>query len=281
MTETLASHFNRVANDYEKAASVPRLSARILAERIKFMRLPAGVVVDLGSGTGWGARLLQKQHRFPHIIQMDISRRMLEQSKKKEGRWFSRQDFVCADAMSAPLAEQKASLVYSNLMLHWCEDLPALFRQVRTLLRPGGAFVFSACGPDTLCEFQRAFADMGERSRVNAFPSMAQLASLSVEAGFVDSVLDVDRHFLRAPGIKELMRCLQQAGSTYVKAGHRPLSREQLRQIKQAYEQERQSDGLLPATFEVIYGHGFCPETEKHSMTDDKKPVTWWPRQEA
>ena len=281
MNNPLAHHFNRVAASYEKAASVPYTAARLLAERVDLMHLPDGIIIDLGSGTGFGAHFLRESFRSSTIIQMDISYRMLEWSKKHRKQWFKRQDFVCADALEAPLADRKARLVYSNLMLHWCEDLPGLFRRVRGLLRPGGAFVFSSCGPETLCEFQRAFAGVDNQPRVNSFPSMPQLVALLREAGFVDPVLDVDRHPLLAPGIKELMRLLQQAGSTYVKADCRSLNKHQLRQVKQAYERERRPDGLLPATFEVIYGHGFRAEDERPAASGKEAPIIWRPRRDS
>ena len=62
----------------------------------------------------------------------------------------SRFERVCADALRLPFAEASADIVFSSLMLQWCDDLLIAFREVRRVLKPGGLFIFSTFGPDTL-----------------------------------------------------------------------------------------------------------------------------------
>lgn len=45
-------------------------------------------------------------------------------------------------------------LVVSNLALHWINDLPGLFVQVRQALKPDGFFVATMFGEDTLFELR-------------------------------------------------------------------------------------------------------------------------------
>ena len=53
-----------------------------------------------------------------------------------------------------------------------------------------------------------------------------------------------------------------------------------LKKLAAQYEQFR-VDGKLPATFEVIYGHAWTPETPQHSsqdLGDGVSPISFRPR---
>ena len=46
--------------------------------------------------------------------------------------------------------------VLSNLSLSWVNDLPRTFKAVHDALKPGGAFVATMYGRETLCELRSA-----------------------------------------------------------------------------------------------------------------------------
>ena len=57
-----------------------------------------------------------------------------------------------------PLASASVDLVFSNLMLQWCQPPDAALAEVRRVLRPGGFLAFSTFGPATLQELRSAWA---------------------------------------------------------------------------------------------------------------------------
>ncbi|NIO41953.1 MAG: methyltransferase domain-containing protein, partial [Burkholderiales bacterium] len=58
----------------------------------------------------------------------------------------ARRAAVCADVQQLPLAADTVDLIWSNLALHWVEDLSAAFAQMFRALRPGGLLMFSILG---------------------------------------------------------------------------------------------------------------------------------------
>jgi malonyl-CoA O-methyltransferase len=140
-------------------------------------------------------------------------------------------------------------------MLQWCGDLDAAFREVRRVLRPDGLFAFTTFGPDTLRELRAAWAAVDGYSHVNTFIDMHDIGDALVRAGLTEPVLDVERVTLTYPDVLSLMRDLKVIGAHNVTAG-RPrglVGRGALRRVEAAYEPARRS-GLIPATYEVVYG---------------------------
>ncbi len=141
-------------------------------------------------------------------------------------------------------------------MLQWCDDLDAVFAEVRRVLKPGGLLTFTTFGPDTLMELRRAWSSVDGYVHVNQFLDMHDIGDALVRAGLAEPVLDVERYTLTYPDAIVLMRDLKAIGAHNVTAGrparaHRPRSR--LPRMCAAYEAYRR-DGRLPATYEVVYG---------------------------
>jgi SAM-dependent methyltransferase len=94
-------------------------------------------VLDLGAGTAHGSRALKR--RFPKslVVAADIAPGMLERAKL-QSRWLRRFERVRADAYALPFRDGSFDLVFSSLMLQWCDDLDVVFAEIARVLRPGG-----------------------------------------------------------------------------------------------------------------------------------------------
>ena len=246
--------FDRASPCYESAA---RLQARVAEEllgRLAGFAFEPRAILDLGAGTGRVTRELKRRYPHAQVLGLDLSLGMLREARRHQRLWrrFAR---VCADAQRLPLATASVDLVFSNLMLQWCQPLDPALAEVRRVLRPSGFFAFSTFGPLTLQELRHAWSAADSDTHVNHFIDVHDLGGALVRAGLSEPVLDVDRHEIAYPDVLTLMRDLKAIGAHNVTAG-RPrtlLGRARLGRMQAAYEQLRHG-AALQATFEVIYG---------------------------
>jgi malonyl-CoA O-methyltransferase len=185
---------------------------------------------------------------------------------------------VCADAAALPLGTASVDLVFSNLMLQWCNDPDAVFRECRRVLKPGGLLTFTTFGPDTLVELRRAWAAADDgHTHVNRFIDMHDLGDALVRSGLVEPVMDVERYTLSYATVRDLMRDLKAIGAHNANAG-RPrglTGKGALERMAAEYETHRR-EGRLPATYEVVFGQAWAPVTPsraKGAPSEVKVPI--------
>ncbi|HLB84230.1 MAG TPA: methyltransferase domain-containing protein, partial [Steroidobacteraceae bacterium] len=168
-------------------------------------------------------------------------------------------ELLCATAEAMPLPDASFDLVFSNLMLQWCADPQAVFRECSRVLRPGGLLTFTSFGPDTLKELRSAWAAADGYTHVNRFIDMHDLGDAMLRAGLAEPVMDAELYTLTYPDVGGLMRDLKAIGAHNVNAGRaRGLTgRRALERMTAAYEGERH-DERLPATYEVVYGQAWA-----------------------
>jgi malonyl-CoA O-methyltransferase len=253
----LARSFDRAGAGYDAAAQLQQQVRAELLERLAFFALQPQNILDLGAGTCQASVALRRRYAHARVIALDIAPGMLRAAPR--AGWPRRRfERVCADAYALPLAPRSVELIYSNLMLQWCDRPDLVFRELARVLKPGGVLVFSSFGPDTLEELRLAWQSADHGVHVSEFPDMPQLGAALMGAGLIEPVMDVERHRLFYPDAHALMRELQRIGARNAASGRaRGLTgRARLQRVIQAYELQRTAAGL-PATFEVIFGAAF------------------------
>jgi malonyl-CoA O-methyltransferase len=245
--------FDKASAGYEALAVLQASVADELLGRLDPFELRPGVVLDLGAGTGRATAALKRKYRHALVIALDLAPGMLEAAKRHQ-RLFQRFRCVCADANRLPFADTSVDIVFSSLMLQWC-NLDWAFAEVRRVLKPEGLFAFSTFGPDTLMELRAAWAAVDEYHHVHPFMDMHDVGDALVRAGLMEPVLDVERVQLTYSDVMGLMRDLKGIGAHNLSPGRaRGLTgTSRLHRMKAAYEAFRH-DGRLPATYEVVYG---------------------------
>lgn len=253
----LARSFDRAGTGYDAAAQLQQRVGAELLERLQFFALQPHTILDLGAGTCRGALELRRRFARARIIALDLAPGMLKAAPR--ARWPRRRfERVCADAYALPLATRSVDLVYSNLMLQWCDRPGLVFRELARVLKPGAVLVFSSFGPDTLKELRRAWESVDDAIHVSQFPDMPQLGDALMQAGLAEPVIDAEPQRLMYPDVHALMRELKRIGARNA-ASLRPRAltgRGRMQRMITAYETHRTTAGL-PATFEVIYGAAF------------------------
>ncbi len=261
--------FSKAAATYDAAAVLQREVCIRMLEKLDVIKLQPARLLDIGSGTGWGTRQLGERYPQADIVALDIALGMLQAARGTSGWWQklfggSRQRFVCADAEDLPLAAQSVDMVWSNLAVQWCNDLPATFVELHRVIKADGLLMFSTFGPDTLKELRIAFDGVDGYNHVNRFADMHDIGDMLVAAGFADPVMEMERLTLTYDDVKAVMQDLRDIGAHNATTGRAPgmLGKAKWTRIVQNYETLRR-DGKLPATFEIIYGHAWKAQPKK------------------
>jgi len=254
--------FGRAAAGYDEHAVLQREVGTRLLQHLDPIRIAPGRVVDLGCGTGSFLEALRARFPRASLVAVDTALPMLREARRRPPWWrralgAAVPALACADAERLPLAAGSARLVFSNLLLQWC-DPGAVFAETARILETGGLFLFSTYGPDTLKELRGAFAAVDDAPHVNAFVDMHDLGDALVATGFTDPVMEMETLTVEYADVEALARDLRRGGGQTVLAGRRPGlgGRERWRRMAERYEAHRRG-GALPATFEVVYGHAW------------------------
>jgi malonyl-CoA O-methyltransferase len=266
--------FHRAAAGYDAAAIVQKLVREEMASRLDLVKIAPNTLLDAGCGTGRGSYLLSKRFDRANVISLDLAVGMLEQVRLAQPllRRILRSAspaLLCADIERLPLMDASVGMVWSNLALQWCNDLDAAFAEFYRVMQPESLLMFSTFGPDTLKELRASsHLSNGQQSHthVSRFVDMHDIGDALVRAGFSAPVLDVEHYTLTYDDVKAVMRDLKSIGAHNATAGRARglMGKGFLQQLAQNYERFRQ-DGKLPATFEVVFGHAWKPESTRLS----------------
>ena len=256
---SIRQSFNRAAGHYDDLAVLQAEIGQRMMERLLLIRIQPGWIADIGAGT---CRLTKKLHRqYPRssMIAVDIAESMLAQSGRAPLWRFRKPPLhrVCGDAEQLPMLDASVDMIFSNLSLQWCNDLDHVFAEFRRVLKPDGLLLFSTFGPDTLIELRQCWHSIDRYNHINTFIDMHDIGDALLRCGFSDPVMDMEMMTMTYRDALQLMQELKRIGAHNVSDG-RPrglTGRQHLQKLLSGYEQYRNRDGLLPASYEVIYGH--------------------------
>jgi len=256
--------FEKAAINYDTAAVLQQEVANRLVERMDYMSMKPVSILDAGAGTGFISQRLASRYPKAKITGLDLAFNMLKQAKSKRSlkqRWNKQFNYINAEVENIPLADASVDLVISGLTLQWCQDLPKVFKEFRRILAPDGLLLFSTFGPDTLKELRQSWAKVDELAHVNAFTDMHDVGDALMQSGFADPVMDMEMLTMTYEDVKTVMCDLKQIGAHNVMHGrpHTMTGKNKLKNMMHAYEQFR-DDGLLPVSYEIVYGHAWVPE---------------------
>jgi SAM-dependent methyltransferase len=164
----------------------------------------------------------------------------------------------------APLAHD---LVIHALSLHWANDPVGQLVQCRRALKPDGWLLALMFGGQTLHELRACLAQAesevtgGLSPRVLPMGEIRDLGSLLQRAGFGLPVADSFTTVVRYRDIWHLMADLRAMGEGNALAARlrRPTGRAMFQRAAELYNSLRGTDGLIPATFEIVALSGWAP----------------------
>lgn len=282
---SVANAFGRASESYDSAAALQALAREELLSRLDHFKLQPTVILDLGAGTGLATEALKQRFPMARLLSMDLALPMLQKARARADRrrdWWgrlqsmlnssssSRSNFVTADAAALPLASGSVQLVFSNLMLQWCNPPDRVLAEIRRVLAPGGLLLCSTFGPLTLQELRSAWATVDDQPHVNDFIDMHDLGTAMTRAGLTEPVLDVDRLQREYSEVKDLLRELKDLGARNSLQERRRSLTGKARLATMMAQYQRMFS--TRATWEIVYGSAFAPALRPNDNRSGKRP---------
>ncbi len=249
--------FDRAADSYDEAAVLQKEVCSRLLEKLEYIKLSPQLILDAGVGTGEAVAPLLKRYKKSRMVALDLSERMLAKALG-HGSLLRKPQLVCADLEQLPFGDNSFDLIFSSLTLQWCNDLPATMQDLLRVLKPGGLLMFTTFGPDTLKQLRSCWRQIDDAVHVNQFTDMHDVGDGLLQAGFADPVMEAETITVNYQNVDKLMADLRAIGANATAEGGRAslTTPAMLSKLRQAYDVYR-VDGLLPASYEVVYGHAW------------------------
>jgi SAM-dependent methyltransferase len=170
------------------------------------------------------------------------------------------------DEEKLPFAPQSFDLIVSNLGFHWVNDLPGALAQIRAALRPKGLFLATIVGGHSLHELRECLLEAetevagGASPRLSPMIDMQAAGRLLRHTEFLLPVVDIETITLLYMDMFALMRDLRgmgQANALFERL-RLPTRRSVFLKAAALYQKRfSNADGLITATFDILYLHGW------------------------
>ncbi|MFT4926621.1 MAG: malonyl-CoA O-methyltransferase [Phenylobacterium sp.] len=250
--------FAAACHSYDSASRLQRFSGHRLLElnAVELASVGCGPVLDLGCGTGLNTAILADYAgKAAHVIGCDLA---FDMAKKTRHAMIQNElsDVTCiqADAAQLPFANDAYSLIYSNLMLQWFDDLTVPLSEIGRVLQSRGQLMFTTLLDGTLHELKTAWAAVDDDNHVNHFSQLEGLKQALSACGFSYEIV-VEAVELEYDSVLHLARELKHLGANYVKgrANKGLVGKQKWLTLAQHYQPFRNANGTYPATYSVAY----------------------------
>jgi len=275
--DKVKTSFSKAATSYNHAAVVQKEILARLLEKLKLLRQDrVDVLLDVGSGTGLASESLREHYGDSAYFAMDFALPMLAWAKKESQ--VNNQYAVCGDVELLPFQDKSLDIIFSASTFQWCNDIGAAFQESCRALKDQGLFLFSTFGPDTLSELRHCFAQTDDHPHVSSFIDMQSLGDGLLASGFESPVMESEIITVEYSDPMQLLKDLQDTGATnhLEQRARGMMTRRRLNDVLNEYKKFVLPNGKYPASYEVIYGHGWKPSIEQSNQNSAQE---WQPIQ--
>ena len=256
--------------------------ARRMQERLDWITLQPAAWAHWSPARGGLAahKLVTRRYSNADCYVMEPSAKHLQATREalKKPWWNAARWVKSATHFEAP-APESVQMLWANMALHMAADPQQMINTWHQALDIDGFLMFSCLGPDSLREIRALYQRLGWPAPSHEFTDMHDWGDMLVAAGFAEPVLDVERIVLTFATPERLLDELRTLGrnlhparfaglrgrawyrrlKSELDAGRAPTSPEAAKAAKVTLN-DASERGLIPLTFEVIYGHALKPK---------------------
>lgn len=210
----IAENFSKAAKLYDHSAPVQESAAKNLVRFASPFIKNNSKILDLGSGTSFVAKEFFKS--FPKtkydFYEADLSLAMLNSwvSRPKEN-FFT----IQADIENLPFRAKSFDLIISSFSLQWLENLPKIFLQISSLLKPNGIFAFCVPTFESLFELRESSLKSGCDFYFSNLPKNSDLNSALAKCGFKEKFTTTEIVKQEFKNAVEALKSLKVIGANY------------------------------------------------------------------
>ena len=246
-----------------------------LFERLKSIKRNFKNTLEIGSRTGNTIELFNKKKDIKKIFISDVSKQMLLIAKKKKRN--KQKNFLILDEENLPFKSKQFNLVFSNLYLHWANDLYKVLNEIYRILKPDGLFLCTVFGSETLNELKYSLCNAEDKisksisPRVSPFLRLQDAGSLLQKVGFQLPVIDRDTIKIFYDDIFSLMKDLKGMGesNSLINRKKNFTTKKLFNLANKIYKNKFSNEKKIYATFEILYLIGW---TKHISQQKPKSP---------
>ena len=235
-----------------------------MGDRLDLMRIAPALALDVGSGDGADLRALSTRYPEANLVGVDLNpgrgfakKSLVGQIRNLLGRRGGSM-LVQADTGRLPFANASADLIWSNCTLHWVFNAEISIAEWSRVLKPDAALLFSCFGPDSLHQVRDAFAAVDQSPHTIAFTDLHDYGDMLASHGFAQPVMDAEHLTLTYDNAQTFWADVRALGGNPLADRRRGMiGRAAAGRLQAALDAQRNSEGKLELTFEIIYGHAW------------------------
>ena len=214
---------------------------------------------DLALNIGWhGYQPLAQANQVKQWLQSDISENMMKTCSVP---------IFVADEEALPLKAGSFDLITSILTLHWVNDLPSCFGQIKQALKEDGLFLAVLFAQDNLKELRLSLLQAeselkgGASMRMIPLFDIRDLGNLLQKTGFALPVVDIEKVKIHYHSMEQILDDIRMmAENQKLNASAPPLTRKLLKRAAEIYaEKFSNEDNRLIAHFRLAWLLGWAP----------------------
>lgn len=233
--------------------------ARRMAERLSFIKLQPNRVLDASPALGASSEVLRLAYPKADMCWHEADPALAGRAARDRAlNWWRKLRGAGSGQVQALPARPEVELLWSNMALHACADLPEMLAQWQASIAVGGFVMFSCLGPDSFVELRPLYARAGWGRPGPDWWDMHDIGDLVLQAGFADPVMDQERLRLTWASPESLLADLRALGGNLAPTRFAGLrGRAWQRRLLAELDTLRGGDGRLTLTVELVFGHAF------------------------